>query len=71
MNKQIENFDDIYTVRMYGENYGVMTSVHTVGSVDVESVQDAAMTINRQGFLVVGQVSGQVADTTFLIAKRV
>lgn len=71
MNQQIETFDDIYTVRMYGESYGVMTSIHTVGSVDVASINDAAMTINRQGFIVVGQVSGQVADTIYLIAKRV
>ena len=69
MNQQIDKFDDIYTVRMYGVNYGVMTSVHTVGSVDVESIDDAVQTVNRQGSMVVGTMSGQMADITYLITK--
>lgn len=70
MNQKIEKIDDIYTVRMHGGNYGVMTSVHTVGSIDVTSIEDAVQAINKQGFLVTGIMTGLLTDTTYLIAKE-
>ena len=74
MNIKVEEYDDIYTVRSYG-SYAVLTSVRTVGSADIEvvddPVQDATMALNKAGLMVIGAVAGAVADTNYLIVKRV
>jgi hypothetical protein len=74
MNIKIEQYDDIYTVRSYG-SYAVLTSVRTVGSADIEvvddPVQDASLFLNKEGMIVIGSVAGSVVDTNYLIVKRV
>jgi len=72
-NIQIEQYDDIYTVRSFG-SYAVLTSIHTVGSVDIsvesDALNDAAMYLNKQMIIVIGHVEGKFNDVNYLIVKK-